>query len=201
MSESDTTGEVQDMTAAHHRPADGEAQPRIGWFKRYGLGLFASTVLAVYGVVALLQHHRGGAARAVEPGARLHPVAIGWYALAVAAFLTGRFFFWPSRRFRHYVAGLGLGVAVMCYGLLALVTRHAFLPGLIGGNSTVSGSRGTGLALAYMSGGLYLVLRLFAQPRAKSAPAAGLLHHAQNAVLLVLIGSLLYVLWQVGAVG
>ncbi len=188
------------MTAARHIPADGEVEPRIGWFKRYVLGLVASTTLGVYGAVALLQHYRAGAAAVVAPGARRTPDATGWYALAVAAFLVGRFFLWPSRRFRHYVAGLGLGIAIAGYGLLALVTRPAFLPGLIGGNSTVSGPRGTGLAFAYISGGLYLVLRLFAQPRVKSEVATGLLHHMQSAVLMVLIASLLYVLWQVGAV-
>jgi Mg/Co/Ni transporter MgtE len=102
---------------------------------------------------------------------------------------------------KEYVVGLGLGAALAVYGLIAFWTKHTFLPGLKGGNLTVSGLHGAGLAAAYVSGGLYLVCRLFVQRRCRSAAAQGQVYLIENVLLVVLIASLAYVLWQVGTVG
>ena len=102
---------------------------------------------------------------------------------------------------RQYVIGLGVGAASAVYGLIALWTRHTFLPGLKGGNATVSGAHGAGLAAAYTVGGLYLICRFFLHRRCRSEARRAQLYLVENVLLLVLIASLGYVLWQVGTVG
>jgi len=102
---------------------------------------------------------------------------------------------------RQYIIGLGVGGVSCVYGLIALWTRHTFLPGLKGGNATVSGAHGAGLAIAYTTGGLYLLCRFFLHRRFRSAALRAQLYLIENVLLLVLIASLGYVLWQVGTVG
>jgi hypothetical protein len=102
---------------------------------------------------------------------------------------------------RQYVIGLGIGGVSVLYGLIALWTHHTFLPGLKGGNATVSGAHGAGLALAYTVGGLYLLCRFFLHRRFRSEARRAQLYLVENVLLLVLIASLGYVLWQVGTVG
>jgi len=106
-----------------------------------------------------------------------------------------------ARWVRQYVIGLGVGCVSAVYGLYALWTRHTFLPGLKGGNATVSGAHGAGLALAYTVGGLYLLCRYFLHRRFRSEARRAQLYLVENVLLLVLIASLGYVLWQVGTVG
>jgi len=102
---------------------------------------------------------------------------------------------------KQYVLGLGFGVASVVYGLVALWTKHAFLPGLKGGSSTASGAHGAALAAAYVAGGLFVVCRFFLHTRLRSRWAHRHLYLAENVLLLMLIAALLYVLWQVGTVG
>ncbi|KPK61976.1 MAG: hypothetical protein AMK73_07105 [Planctomycetes bacterium SM23_32] len=102
---------------------------------------------------------------------------------------------------KQYVVGLGLGSVGAVYGAIALLTRHTFLPGLKGGNSTVSGAHGAALAAAYLVGGLFLICRFFLHPRCRSERSRAQVYLVENVLLTLLIASLAYVLWQVGAVG
>ncbi|MHC4480390.1 MAG: hypothetical protein ACYS1C_05395 [Planctomycetota bacterium] len=102
---------------------------------------------------------------------------------------------------KQYVLGLALGLAAAVYGMIALWTRHTFLPGLKGGNATVTGLHGAGLAAAYVAGGLYLICCFFLHRRCRSESARGQIYLIENLLLLVLIAALIYVLWQVGTVG
>jgi len=106
-----------------------------------------------------------------------------------------------ASRLRQYVIGLGLGTACAVYGLVALWMQRTFLPGLKGGNATVSGAHGAGLAIAYTVGGLYLVCRFFLHRRCRSEARRAQLYLVENVLLIVLIAALGYVLWQVGTVG
>jgi len=102
---------------------------------------------------------------------------------------------------KQYVLGLGFGAASAIYGLVALWTKHSFMPGLRGGNATVTGGHGAALAGAYIAGGLFVICRFFLHSRFRSHSARGRIYMAENFLLLVLIAALLYVLWQVGTVG
>jgi hypothetical protein len=97
--------------------------------------------------------------------------------------------------------GLVLGLATAGYGLIALWTGRTFLPGIKGQTSTVTGSHGAAMAAAYVSGGLYLFLRFFLHKRCRSEWARAQVYLMENALLIVLIAVLAYVLWQVGTVG
>ncbi|NLW50884.1 MAG: hypothetical protein GXY85_08610, partial [Candidatus Brocadiaceae bacterium] len=103
--------------------------------------------------------------------------------------------------FRQYVIGLGVGTVSALYGLIALWWGHTFLPGLKGGTATVTGAHGAGLALGYTAGGLYLFCRFFLHGRLRSEGRRAQIYLVENVLLLVLIASLSYVLWQVGTVG
>lgn len=102
---------------------------------------------------------------------------------------------------KEYGLGLGLGPACIVYGLVALWLRHTFLPGLKGGNHTVTGIGGAVLAGAFLAGGLYLVSRFFLHLRCRSAARRAQLYAVEVVLLGALIASLVYVLWRVGTVG
>jgi len=106
-----------------------------------------------------------------------------------------------SRWFKHYVLGLALGSGCAIYGAIGLMMRHAWIPGLRGGNSSVTGAHGMAVAAAYLAGGLFLLCRHWLHPRSRTAAGRGQLCLAENALLLVLIGSLIYVLLRVGTAG
>jgi hypothetical protein len=109
----------------------------------------------------------------------------------------------PERRSRlkELVLGLVLGLVTAVYGAVALLTGHTFLPGLKGGNLTVTGAHGAALGVAYLVGGLFLFCRFFLHPRCRSEQSRGQVYLVENVLLVVLVASLAYVLWQVGAVG
>ena len=102
---------------------------------------------------------------------------------------------------KQYGLGLGVGAVSAAYGVIALLTRHAWLPGLRGENSGVVGTHGLAVATAYLTGGLYLVLRFFVHPRSETESGRGQICLAENFLLLVLIGCLVYVLLKVGTAG
>jgi hypothetical protein len=102
---------------------------------------------------------------------------------------------------KQYVIGLVLGSLSALYGLYALVTRHAFLPNLVPGHSTLVGNSAMPLAAGYLSGGLYLVLRFFVHRRCRSEPARAQVYLAENALLMAFIAALVYLLLKVGSVG
>ena len=108
----------------------------------------------------------------------------------------------PSRRrvLKRYVIGLGLGSIAAIYGLVALAVGRTFLPGLQGNGHTVAGASGRALAAGYLLGGLYLLLRLFVEPRAGKDRPHALLYVLENLVLVGFIAALIYVLMHVGAV-
>lgn len=165
------------------REVQERGERRQAWLKQYVVGLGLGPALMLYGVSLL---------------ARLDD--LGWYAAVVGVFLCGRFYLWQFAWFREYVVGLALGAATAIYGVVALWSRHTFLPGLKGGNSGVSGTHGAGLAAAYIAGGLFLICRLFLHRRCRSESSRGQVYLVQNLLLIVLILSLAYVLWQVGTV-
>jgi hypothetical protein len=101
--------------------------------------------------------------------------------------------------FRRYVIGLGLGSAIAAYGAAALLTGRTFLPGYQVHSLLVHGRTGAALAAGYVSGGLYLVLRLFVEPRMTSRDRLRPLGMAQNGLLVVFIAALVYVLLHVTA--
>jgi len=108
----------------------------------------------------------------------------------------------PSRRrvLKQYVIGLGIGSVAALYGLVALAVGRTFLPGLQGNGHTVAGASGRALAGAYLLGGLYLLLRLFIEPRTARDRPNALLYGLENLVLVGFIAALIYVLMHVGAV-
>ncbi len=101
---------------------------------------------------------------------------------------------------KEYILGWTLGVAATVYGLIAMLTGRAFIPGLHGGDLTLGGRGGTALALAYMSGGVFLLLRLVLEKKTKSRSAQTALYMAQNMLLLVFIASLVYILVRIDPV-
>jgi hypothetical protein len=103
--------------------------------------------------------------------------------------------------FTERVIGLGLGSAITLYGLFALWTRRTFLPGIKGGSPTVTGAHGAALAAAYFAGGMFLIFRFYIHERCRSARRRGQVYLIENALLVMLIVALIYVLWQVGTVG
>jgi len=105
------------------------------------------------------------------------------------------------RKLKEYGLGLGVGGVSAVYGVYALMSQHAWLPGLRGGNSAVTGAHGVAVAVAYLAGGLYLLCRHFLDPRAKTDLGRGEAYLAETALLVVLIGCLVYVLLRVGTAG
>lgn len=96
--------------------------------------------------------------------------------------------------FRQYVLGLGIGVLSSLYGLLALVLGRTVMPGFGAGNHVMTGWNGAAMAGAYLTGGLYLVLRWFLEKRLQSPKARGELHAVQVMLLVGFIATLVYVL-------
>ncbi len=101
--------------------------------------------------------------------------------------------------FRCYVLGFGLGSAATLYGVLALLMGRTFLPGYHAAALLVKGGSALALALAYLTGGVYLLLRLFVERKAPAFTARSQVHLAQNALLGVFIAALAYTLWRVGS--
>ncbi len=101
---------------------------------------------------------------------------------------------------KEYILGWTLGAAAAAYGLIAMLTGRAFIPGLHGGDLTLGGRGGTSLALAYMSGGVFLLIRFVLEKRAKNRPGQTALYMAENMLLLVFIAALVYMLVRIDPV-
>lgn len=99
-----------------------------------------------------------------------------------------------------YVFGTGVGSVLLTYGAIALVRDKTFLPGQAGGDHFIQGRSGIMLALAYACGGLFLLVRLVLEKFWRGAAARERICVVENALLIVLIGSLIYVLVNVGEV-
>ncbi len=102
---------------------------------------------------------------------------------------------------KKHILGRVLGPAAAVYGLIAMLTGRAFLPGLQGNGHTLGGRGGFAMALAYLCGGIYLFIRLAPDKRMKKKEVQMALYTAQSALLLVFIAALAYVLLRVDAVG
>lgn len=98
-----------------------------------------------------------------------------------------------------YVLGLGLGSASALYGVLALLMGRTFLPGYHADALLVKGGSALALALAYLTGGVYLLLRLFVERKAPAFTARKQVYLAQNVLLGIFIAALAYTLWRVGS--
>ena len=100
---------------------------------------------------------------------------------------------------KHYVVGVGLGAICAVYGVVALLVGKAFLPGLPGNDWTVKNRSGIALSLAYLIGGVFLLLRLPLRRLLHSERAKGRLCVVEVLLLLAFIGALVYVLIHMGA--
>lgn len=99
---------------------------------------------------------------------------------------------------KRYVIGLGAGIVCSVYGLIALLLGEAFLPALQGEDHILANQNGLALAGAYLAGGLFLLLRFYADKKVHAQPARANLYLLQNLVLIALIAALAYVLLHVG---
>ena len=104
---------------------------------------------------------------------------------------------WPGR----YVLGLGVGTAASLYGIIALAMGRTFLPGRHAHEVLVGGRSGFALALAYLLGGVYLLVRHFLEGAVRSGKTRARLRALENALLVGFIGALVYVLLHVGEAG
>ena len=102
--------------------------------------------------------------------------------------------------FRRYVLGLGFGMVVALYGIVAMLMGETFLPGLKGNGHTIKNRSGVALAAAYVLGGAYLLLRLYIEKRMRLANGPRWLYWVENLILAGFIATLVYVLLRVGAV-
>lgn len=111
----------------------------------------------------------------------------------------------PGRRrlrwLGEYVLGLGVGPLVALYGVYSAVMGRSMLPGLGAQPYAFEGRLGLDLAAAYLAGGLYLILRLYVHRRCRSESAWAQVYVAENALLIVFIGTVVYLLVAVGSVG
>jgi len=101
--------------------------------------------------------------------------------------------------FRAYVVGLGLGVLAAVYGVVALIAGKTFLPGYQVHSLLITGRPGRALALAYLAGGLYLLLRHYAEDRIRSEKLVRRAYSLQNGLLALLIACMVYALLHVGS--
>ena len=102
--------------------------------------------------------------------------------------------------FKRYVVGLGAGTVAALYGIVAMLMGRTFLPGLTGTSHTVKNRSGLALAVGYLLGGLYLLLRLYLEKRMDPATRRSRLYWTENVLLAGLTAALIYVLLNVGAV-
>lgn len=102
--------------------------------------------------------------------------------------------------FKRYILGWLLGPLSAVYGVLAMITGRVFLPGLHGDGFMLCGAGAPVLASAYISGGLFLFLRLALEREERSGPYRSLIYAAENVLLLAFICALVYVLVSVDTV-
>jgi len=100
---------------------------------------------------------------------------------------------------KQYVIGLGVGIICTVYGLIALVVGKTFLPSLNRNNHMLRNRAGVALAVAYLTGGLFLIARLHLEKKTHIPRARANLYLLENALLIGFIGTLVYVLFHMGA--
>ncbi len=105
------------------------------------------------------------------------------------------------RWIKCYIVGLGVGTIGVLYGTVALLMGKTLLPGHRGDGLMVAGRSGFALALTYLLGGLYLLMRCYLEGRAQPTRGRPQLYVLENGVLLGFIGALIYVLLHVGEAG
>ena len=98
--------------------------------------------------------------------------------------------------FKEYVLGLAAGSAGAIYGIVAIIVGRTYLPSHWrgGGGRMVTGPAGFALALAYVAGGLYLVVHFFVDRRVHSVQAHNTLYVLRMALLALLGGAVLVAL-------
>jgi len=102
---------------------------------------------------------------------------------------------------KEYVLGLGAGTLCMAHGLYGVVTRSAFLPGLKEGRFLLQGTSGLDLAVGYLTGGLYLLVRFFVHPRCRTESRRSQVYMVECGLLVGFMAALVYVLLKVGSAG
>lgn len=183
--------------ASQNQPGDGGSRPaEQSWHAQSVPRLLIGGALLLYGLLALL------AGRAYLPFLwrdRWAMTGMDSVALSLAYVLGGLYFGCSRHWFNQYVAGLSLGAICTLYGAYALLSGAAYLPGLQGAAGAVTGAHGRGVAVIYLVGGIYLICRLFLEPRVRRESYRLQLYFLQNVLLLALVAALVYVLLKVGA--
>jgi len=100
---------------------------------------------------------------------------------------------------KRVALGMIAGGVCSLYGIYGLITQSAFLPGLKGGHSVLSGRNAVDLAAAYFAGGAYLVLRFVVEHRCRTESEYRMVYWAQCLLLGGFIGAIVYVLLNVGS--
>ncbi len=101
--------------------------------------------------------------------------------------------------FKRLALGAIAGGLCSLYGVYGLITRSAFLPGLKGGHSVLTGRHAVDLAAAYFAGGAYLVLRFMVENRCRTESQYRTVYWAECLLLGGFIGAIVYVLLNVGS--
>lgn len=101
---------------------------------------------------------------------------------------------------KEYILGWTVGIAASIYGLLALLIGKTYLPGMHGDRMTMGGRSGYVLALAYLSGGIFLLIRHVLEERLKAEKAQFTAYWAENLCLALFIFAVVYVLLTVDTV-
>jgi hypothetical protein len=97
---------------------------------------------------------------------------------------------------KQYLVGLGLGGLAVLYGLFALASGRAYMPGFTSRDAVLRGGSADAMALAFLSGGAYLFLRFFLEKRLRKTSSRAQVYMVQVALLVGFIGALLYVLFK-----
>lgn len=94
-----------------------------------------------------------------------------------------------------------VGAGAAAYGIVALATGRTFLPGYHASRLLIGGHTGAALALGYLSGGLYMVVRHYLEGMVSSPEGRSHLYLIEKALLVAFIASLVYSLLHVGTLG
>lgn len=175
-----------------------QSRQQSSWHTQNTVWLAVGSLVLLYGLLSLL------IGKSYLPGLwKQKWVVTGadGFALALAYIVLGAFLIFEHRWFQRYVVGIGLALLSAGYGAYALMAGRSYLPGLRGGTTAVTGAHGRGVAMVYLFGGMYLLCRLFLEKHVHSESSRTQFYLFENALLLVLVGSLVYVLLNVGTAG
>ena len=101
------------------------------------------------------------------------------------------------RFIKEYIMGWALGLAASLYGIFAIITGQAFLPGLNREQWALGGRGGRALALAYLCGGVFLLIRMVLEKKSVWKRHQALFYTLENALLIVVVGAVIYILVRV----